>query len=118
MSELINCKGCTACCGPVPVNIKEMEEIQNYLKKKSNKEIKRLSKQKRESFTCMFVDTQKKRCSIYAVRPQLCRNFGYAKGLQCPFHPEYATKEFDGKFHAPIGVLGTTITWNNIFDYK
>ena len=115
---MINCKGCTACCGPVPVTIKEMNEIQKELSKKSKKEINRLSKQKRDPLTCMFVDTKNKRCSIYNARPNLCRNFGYAKGLECPYNPEYATKKYEGELHIPIGVLGTTITWENIFHYS
>lgn len=115
---MINCKNCTACCGPVPVTIKEMNEIQKELSKKSKKEIKRLSKQKRDQLTCMFVDTKNKCCSIYNARPNLCRNFGYAKGLECPYNPEYATEKYKGEFHIPIGILGTTITWNNIFDFR
>lgn len=118
MAGTFSCKNCVACCGIVPVSLPEMVEIQKFLKKMKPKEIKRLKKQKRDPFQCMFVDTEKQRCSIYEVRPNICRQYGYVKGLACPFHPEYATNEYQGEKHMPIGVLGSTITWKNIMDYS
>lgn len=114
----INCLNCVACCGPVPVSFKEMQDIQKELKKKKPKEIKRLKKQKRTELQCMFVDTDKKQCSIYEARPNICKQYGYVKGLACPYNPEYATGDYEGEKYMPIGVLGTTITWDNIDKYK
>lgn len=115
---MIDCKKCVACCGPVPVSAMEMKDIQKELKTKKQKEIKRLKKQKRTELQCMFVDTDKKQCSIYNARPNICKQYGYVEGLSCPFNPEYATGQYQGDKNIPIGVLGTTITWDNIHEYK
>lgn len=115
---MIDCKNCVACCGPVPVSVMEMKEIQKELNRKKPKELNRLKNQKRDQLQCMFVDTDKKQCSIYKVRPNLCKQYGYVKGLACPFNPGYATDQYHGEKYIPIGVLGTTITWDNIDKYN
>lgn len=112
------CKGCVDCCGIVPVSAGEMKVIQKELRKKSITNLRRLAKQKRDGLQCMFVDTERKQCSIYRARPNLCRNYGYTKGLECPYQPEHATKEYQGKKDIPIGVLGLSINWSNIHEYK
>lgn len=72
-----NCKNCGGCCGPVPINNFEYKTIQNYVdinKPKYNK--------KTDFMTCKFrVDGC---CSIYKVRPTLCKLFGVTKGMNCP----------------------------------
>ena len=115
---MINCKGCVACCGPVPVTAEEMTGIQKALAKMRPREIKRLKKQKRGHLDCMFIDHEKKRCSIYNARPLVCREFGYVKGLPCPYFPEHATGKGTKERPTPIGVLGQSITWDNINRYK
>ena len=114
MSDEIKCGNCTLCCGPVPVNFHELQAIQEELKKKKPREIKRLKNQKRGVNQCMFVDTKRNNCSIYKVRPKLCKDFGYIKGLECPFFPEHAKGKDDSKRPLPVGVLGQSITWDNI----
>ena len=115
---MLVCDGCTACCGIVPVSEKEMKAIQKELRRKSKYTIDRLKNQKREALECMFVDKDKQRCAIYKVRPNICRNYGYVKGLECPYQPDKANKPYQGKKEEPIGLLGMTITWDNINDYK
>lgn len=71
-----NCKNCGACCGPVPISMKEFHEIVAYVKKHKPKYNKN-----NDNLTCKFrVDG---RCSIYSVRPILCRLFGVTHGLNC-----------------------------------
>ena len=113
----IKCGSCVKCCGPVPVSINELNAIKDYVSKMKPKEVKRLKKQKRSPMQCMFVDTQKKKCSIYGARPELCKKFGYVKGMPCPYFPEEATQKDDFKPTMPIGVLGQSITWDNLMDY-
>lgn len=112
------CGGCVDCCGVVPVSESEMKTIQKELKKKSRTNLNRLAKQVREPLQCMFVDVDKKNCSIHRARPNICRNYGNAKQLPCPYQPEKATKDYKGKKEKPIGVLGLSITWGNIHEYK
>ena len=113
----IKCGSCVACCGPVPVSINELNVIKDYVRKMKTKEVKRLSKQKRSPMQCMFVDTKNKRCSIYEARPELCKKFGYVKGLPCPHFPDEATEKDNYKPARPIGVLGQSITWDNLMEY-
>jgi|SRR5699024_6178534 len=114
----LNCSSCVDCCGVVPVSKQEMKNIQKELKKKSVTTINRLKKQDREPMQCMFVDVENKRCSIYKARPNICKNYGYAKGLACPYQPEKAIREYKGKREKPIGILGMSITWDNINSFK
>ena len=73
-----NCRNCGECCGPVPINEKEYKEIKAFINKnkpKYNKEHGFLE--------CKFrVDNK---CSIYEVRPTVCRLMGVTKGMTCNF---------------------------------
>lgn len=81
-----NCKGCAQCCGINPLSIKESINIMNFLKE-NEKELEKvksvISKKKSEVFMCAFLNEEDRRCSIYKVRPIVCRIFGVAKGLVC-----------------------------------
>lgn len=49
-----------------------------------------LKAQSRPDKTCIFVDTDSWTCSIYPVRPEICRSFGLYQNLPCPYAPELA----------------------------
>lgn len=71
-----DCKNCGECCGPVPINEKEYKEISKYVvvnKPKYNKE--------NDVLECKF--RVENNCSIYTVRPTLCRIMGVVKGMEC-----------------------------------
>lgn len=72
------CKGCGECCGPVPITEKEFTEINIYVvnnKPKYNKSAGKLQ--------CKFrVDNK---CSIYEVRPMMCRLMGVISGMTCKY---------------------------------
>lgn len=72
-----NCKNCGKCCGPVIINVKEYKEIQQYVEENKPK----YNKNPLDDITCKFrVDNK---CSIYSVRPTVCRLYGVAQGLNC-----------------------------------
>lgn len=74
------CTGCGACCSNMlPMTDKEIEVIRRYIKKHNIKEcghgiplVNPIS-----DMTCPFLDSGKKteKCTIYEVRPAICRCF-------------------------------------------
>jgi uncharacterized protein len=63
-------------------------------------------------------------CSIYNMRPEICKMFGYYEGMVCSRNEEHATKgKQEGtkrltKGGKPVGVLTLQITKENVFNYK
>lgn len=94
------CKNCGHCCGPIPINKVEFIEIQNFINKNKPDYNKNPG-----ILDCKFrID---KKCSIYKVRPILCRLMGVTKGMTCNFGN---SKEINGlKFFdinaKPAGLL-------------
>lgn len=64
---------CGECCGIVPVTKKEYDTILDFV---WNNNIKLIS----QGSTCPFYNGQ---CSIYSVRPLICRIFGHSPRLPC-----------------------------------
>lgn len=73
-----NCINCGSCCGQVPINSKEYNEILNYCKKNHIEPV-----QKQTLTQCMFRDEKSKKCLIYEVRPIICRLCGVSDGMRC-----------------------------------
>lgn len=72
------CSQCGQCCSDLlPVSSKEIKEIRRYIKKHHIKECIRRPPTTENTFdlTCPFRDDEKKICTIYAVRPAICRDF-------------------------------------------
>lgn len=74
------CIGCGKCCSNLlPLSSGEIKDIKRYLKKHPIQEQKHFSPTKCPSLdmTCPFMkeDREKDKCSIYPVRPQICRLF-------------------------------------------
>lgn len=83
------CATChSECCSGIPLLASEFREIIAHLRSMSRRELKRLANQRRDPTTCLFVDTDAWRCSIYPVRPWLCRIFGKIPRLVCAYAPE------------------------------
>jgi hypothetical protein len=77
------CVNCGECCGVFLLCESDIRKIVSYLKEHMEVlDIAETKKHKR--LTCPFRDEKNKRCSIYPVRPVVCRLFGVAKGLECP----------------------------------
>jgi ferredoxin len=92
------CDGCDACgarCTEgVPLLRPEYQAIRAYLRSPDGADaraVERLDKQVPYPGTddvfytaCRFRDVERGRCSIYPVRPVVCRLFGHAEWLPCP----------------------------------
>jgi len=87
-----DCTNCGFCCGPVPITKREFNRIKRYVKKMSLAEIYRLKGQKKSPIDCIFRDKENDRCSIYPVRPDICKMFGYYEGMECPNNLSFATR--------------------------
>ena len=64
----------------------------------------------RETLPCMFFDRATRGCSIYPVRPLVCRAFPYLETITVYSHPEtfnfggcYAVKEYFDRIRAELG---------------
>lgn len=66
--------GCGDCCGPVPVTRDELGAVRRYIEREGIKAVDR------GALTCPFYDG---RCTIYPVRPFICRAFGHTPRLKC-----------------------------------
>lgn len=88
----INCKKkCHESCGPIVMSEVEMDLISERLGynpfgdaqiQEINKKAKE-GKTKNECLTCPLLDNSKM-CTIYDIRPMICRIFGLVKKLRCP----------------------------------
>ena len=121
MSRSFDCTNCGLCCGPVPVKENELKKIQKFIKGMPIAEYHRLKSQQREPLDCMFRDVKNDRCSIYKVRPEICRMFGFYEGMICPYNPDHATrskemghKRLNNNKDLVVGVLSINYNWNNI----
>ena len=122
------CKTCPAeCCSQssVPLTRKEYVAILRYLRTMPRSERNRLSAQKRVATSCVFVDTENWRCSVYPAEPLVCRLFGYAPKLTCTHAPAMAKRMTDahvnrqiaenvGKSNGEIGWMTAKLTWRDI----
>lgn len=74
------CAGCGKCCSNyLPISRKEVKQIRRYIKKHRIPEKKHNIPTANLTFdmTCPFLDESKSfdKCTIYPVRPQICRDF-------------------------------------------
>ena len=80
MTENGKCTGCGNCCSNIlPMTDKEIEVIRRHIKKRNIKECKHIMPLANPvlDMTCPFLNTDKKagKCTIYSVRPSICRCF-------------------------------------------
>lgn len=66
----------------IPVKEDEIEAIADYLEE--HPEALRVTRRPRERIDCPFRDKKGRRCSIYPVRPLVCRLMGVADQCRCP----------------------------------
>lgn len=72
------CSDCGQCCGNLlPVNFQEIERIRKYIKKHRIQACQHFAPLSgyRGSMLCPFRDNLAKRCTIYPVRPGICKTF-------------------------------------------
>ena len=73
-----DCSNCGQCCGNyLPVSKTDIKRIKQYIAKNDIKEqIRRLPVANNVfDFQCPFRDEGNKKCTIYEVRPAICRDF-------------------------------------------
>lgn len=72
------CSGCGNCCtNLLPMSQKEVDTVHRYIKKNKIKECKHLLPVATPTYdmTCPFRDNDNGVCTIYEVRPMICRKF-------------------------------------------
>lgn len=82
-------EGCGQCCGPVFPSLAELRDIKDWcathqIEFKNFLDVT-------EDGTCPYL-AHDKRCSIYPVRPFLCRILGASSDLPCPLNKCTSTK--------------------------
>jgi hypothetical protein len=92
------CNGCdecgARCTAGVPIARLEYQAIRTYLASEEGAEARTVEQQDKQvpypgaeeySYTaCRFRNVEQGRCSIYPVRPVVCRLFGHVEWLPCP----------------------------------
>lgn len=107
--ELATCDGCDECglrcMDGFAVTHDEWKAIQEYLATRPEDETARVRQQEKTvpwpgaedtgaTVTyCRFRDRERNNCSIYPVRPTICRLFGHTKWLPCPIGAVSQTPE-------------------------
>lgn len=84
------CQGrCQQSCGPVPVHQSELKQIRTYAKKRVRAEGD-FGPMAAENFKVLKTDNnltcrllRKGDCTVYPVRPLICRLYGIAEGMEC-----------------------------------
>lgn len=79
MTHCGDCSNCGECCADVlPIDEFEIKTIKEYISKNNIKECRHIPLVCKEpilDLTCPFRDNVNKRCTIYPVRPAICRSF-------------------------------------------
>ena len=81
------CKeGCYDCCGPVMLSrLEYMRCVKASGRTAEDVKQQMQNNLKQGILTCPLLDNETKKCSVYEVRPAICRLFGVVKGeLLCP----------------------------------
>lgn len=86
----MNCKGlCHECCGPIAMSRVEWQRIQVQLG---------YTPKGTPDLVCPMLDRKTNRCSVYAIRPVICRLWGALPSMPCPHgcQPERMLDESEG----------------------
>lgn len=106
---------CGECCGPVPVNKKEINEISKAIIEMPEKYRNRLINQQRPDLTCPLRDIESKKYSVYSTRPWVCRAYGHLDKLKCSNNKViYNSGITEYKKMPVVGVLGITLGWEEL----
>lgn len=72
----IACKGlCSVACGPIPMSIAEAQRLKKADPLRRQPAV-------RQDLSCIYL-TEQRRCSVYPVRPLICRTWGLVKRMSC-----------------------------------
>ena len=101
------CSGCGNCCSNIlPVSSREIRVIEKYIRKKHIKAQVRWAPTAVPTvdMICPFRDEKNSRCTIYEVRPAICREFRCDKPRK---HIEFNREKYDERF----GVIDVRATF-------
>jgi len=80
-----NCDRCGQCCGPIHWGLSEDIIIREFLKENKREYIKwNEDDYINNELRCPYYNREKNICTIYQVRPLICRLQGVVKELPCP----------------------------------
>lgn len=92
----INCKGlCSECCGPIMVH----EEEARRMERRAGRPLA-CSPEGR----CGYLG-QDNRCTVYRVRPYVCRVWGVTEGMECPFGCEPERIQTRAESYRPLQLM-------------
>ena len=93
------CSGCGNCCSDLlPLSAKECARIREYVRRKHIQECvnRPPTAGPVQDWTCPFRDNMRKICTIYEVRPAICRDFRCDKPRK---QIEADKRMYHGKYH-------------------
>lgn len=77
------CSNCGNCCIPwLPITNREYERIKRYIKKHHIKQMPIKKVGNNIYLSCPFRDYENKKCTIYPVRPEVCKSFICSNSLE------------------------------------
>lgn len=79
------CSGCGECCSDfLPLSDSEIARIKRYVKKHQLKPHNNMYALMQDGLdmTCPFRSNTERKCDIYAIRPEICRQFICSKSLE------------------------------------
>jgi Fe-S-cluster containining protein len=109
------CTNCGQCCGNyLPISTKEIQIIKRYIKKHNIAEQIRKYPTANALFDmqCPFRDEINKKCTIYEVRPAICRDFKCDKPRKnieadkALYHSKYEIVDMRMEFYNGTSVMG------------
>lgn len=81
----VQCQGmCHQACGPIFLTQTEADRISAHVGRRPLAVVPADAASYEQVPPCPLL-TADKRCSVYAIRPFICRAFGVAEGLLCPY---------------------------------
>ena len=111
----VSCKHCHDCCGPIIWFKTEEILMKDYMKKHKIENIKLTSEEfKKNDMKCPFLKND--RCSIYQVRPIVCRLQGNTLDLPCRYNKNtYMSEESIKKIKNDFYELNKKIQGSDMF---
>jgi len=119
VSKQFICKQCGGCCGPIPLMKNQLDVLKSAIKTMRKNEIEILKLQDRDKTTCILLNMDTMRCSVYHFRPLVCRQYGLIKELQCPNNRGLNLKSGKTQTEKVIkgtfaGILSEDIGWTEL----
>lgn len=125
MVKPLTCNSCIECCANVFITDTELKDVRRFVRLMPEEEINRLRNQERSPGVCPFADIEKKLCTVYEVRPWVCRKFGYVERMQCSYNKHIPLQDFHESLIEYVQdhngaqitevekILGINVTWES-----